>query len=329
MAAPRARTAASGSWKWLAQLRAAAAAVPPHGRRWRSPRPTRTPSMSCRPAAARRVMDAVTAASAATNFCCSIGARTDCGWWGLDSGDADANGERKSTASTPSAVVPLSLPGVLGRGACTHPGAVRLSWQRSPLAPLLVPPPRFAPPARAESGSRRAAVTLCGHRPHRQGRHRHDHGVARAAARRVDESTVWRRGNRRLGSARSRGSCDCPARVADGRLVRCFCGPRRRRVPPPARSPATALREKFLGYPTSLNGPDLTPTEEILTSADFKSMRRIPVAGASAMSRDPTKKLDQVALWLAHDASHNTVSSHLIGPWFPLTLLLIVVDFLE
>jgi len=96
-----------------------------------------------------------------------------------------------------------------------------------------------------------------------------------------------------------------------------------------AATTAAALREKFPGYPTTLNGPDLTPTEEILTSADSKSIRRIPVVGASAMSRDPTKKLDQVALWLAHNASHNTVSPHLIGPRCPLTLLLIVVDFLE
>lgn len=108
-----------------------------------------------------------------------------------------------------------------------------------------------------------------------------------------------------------------------------------RHAPPPLSLPkvqveegsaGAPLRENFPGYPTTLNGPTLTGTEEILTFAVCKSICRIPVAGASAMSRDPTKKLDQVAQWLAHIASHCTLSPYLIGSLCLLTLLLIAVD---
>jgi len=40
------------------------------------------------------------------------------------------------------------------------------------------------------------------------------------------------------------------------------------------------LREKFLGYPATLNSADLTLTGEIFPSVGSKLTRRIPVAGA-------------------------------------------------
>jgi len=48
--------------------------------------------------------------------------------------------------------------------------------------------------------------------------------------------------------------------------------------------------------------------------------------GGPPVVKDPGKKLDQMGLWLAHNAPHFTVSTHLIGSLCPLTLLLIVVD---
>ena len=48
--------------------------------------------------------------------------------------------------------------------------------------------------------------------------------------------------------------------------------------------------------------------------------------GGPPVVKDPGKNLDQVALWLAHNAPHFTVSTHMIGSLRPLTLLLIVVD---
>jgi len=48
--------------------------------------------------------------------------------------------------------------------------------------------------------------------------------------------------------------------------------------------------------------------------------------GGPTVVRDPGKNMDQVALWLAHNAPHCTVSTHMIGSLRPLTLLLIVVD---
>jgi len=48
--------------------------------------------------------------------------------------------------------------------------------------------------------------------------------------------------------------------------------------------------------------------------------------GGPPVVRDAGKKLDQVALWLAHNAPYFTVRTHLIGSLRPLTLLLIVVD---
>jgi len=50
--------------------------------------------------------------------------------------------------------------------------------------------------------------------------------------------------------------------------------------------------------------------------------------GGPPVVRDPGKKPDQVALWLAHNAPYCTESTHLIGPLRPLTLLLIVVDLI-
>jgi len=47
--------------------------------------------------------------------------------------------------------------------------------------------------------------------------------------------------------------------------------------------------------------------------------------GGPPVVKDPGKKLDLMALWLAHNAPQFTVSTHLIGPLRPLTLLLIVV----
>jgi len=48
--------------------------------------------------------------------------------------------------------------------------------------------------------------------------------------------------------------------------------------------------------------------------------------GGPPVVKDPGKKLDLMALWLAHNAPDFTVSTHLIGSQCPLTLLLIVVD---
>jgi len=48
--------------------------------------------------------------------------------------------------------------------------------------------------------------------------------------------------------------------------------------------------------------------------------------GGPPVVRDPGKKPDQVALWLAHNAPHFAVIPPVIGPLNPLTLLLIVVD---
>jgi len=57
---------------------------------------------------------------------------------------------------------------------------------------------------------------------------------------------------------------------------------------PSTRAP---LREKFPGYPATLNSADLTLTGEIFPSEGSKLTRRIPVAGALPSSRIQEKSL--------------------------------------
>jgi len=113
-----------------------------------------------------------------------------------------------------------------------------------------------------------------------------------------------------------------------------------RRVAPPARNQWYST-----GWRAPLTGPRAaSPTGKISwISSHFQKRRsdthrrnisvcRLQVdppysgRGGPHVVKDPGKKLDLMALWLAHNAPHFTASTHLIGSLCPLTLLLIVVD---